>query len=61
MIDYLKRVHPNYIVVDRNRPEDRKFLLPAIASAPTRMVIIYQNEQFSLVHVLDGIDAGSPK
>lgn len=53
MIDYLKRVRPNYIVVDKNRPEDREFLLPAIAAAPARMVTIYQNDQFSLVRVED--------
>lgn len=52
MIRYLRRVGPNYIVVDRKRPEDRQFLLPVIAATPTRMTTVYQNGQFSLVRVV---------
>jgi hypothetical protein len=52
MINYLRRVRPNYIVVDNSRPEDRQFLLPVIAAAPMQMATIYQNRQFSLVRVM---------
>jgi hypothetical protein len=58
MIDYLRRVRPDYIVVDKSRPEDREFLLPAIHSEPARMATVYENPRFSLVRVLD---SGGPK
>ncbi len=60
MIHYLRRVLPDYIAVDKSRPDDRRFLIPVIAAAPLQLATVYENGQFSLVRVLDGRDGKSP-
>jgi len=51
MIHYLQRVHPNYVVADKNRADDRQFLLPVLGK-PLQVATIYENDQFRLVQLL---------
>jgi len=53
VIRYLHRVLPDYIVADKSRPDDRRFLIPVLAAEPLRLATVYENRQFSLVKVLD--------
>jgi hypothetical protein len=59
--NYLRRVHPDYIVADKSRPDDRRFLLPALAAAPLRLATVYENGQFSLTRVLEAPNGKSPE
>jgi hypothetical protein len=61
MTNYLRRVHPDYIVADKSRPDDRRFLLPALAAAPLRLATVYENGQFSLTRVLEAPNGKSPE
>jgi hypothetical protein len=56
MTDYLRRVHADYIVADKGRPDDRRFLIPVLAAAPLRFATVYENGQFILMRVLEGRD-----
>ena len=51
MIQYLRRVPPDYIVADKSRPDDRRFLIPVLAAAPLQLTTVYQNGQFSLIRM----------
>jgi len=51
-IQYLRRVHPNYIVADKSRPDDRRFLLPVLDGS-LKGATIYENDEFRLVQVLE--------
>jgi 4-amino-4-deoxy-L-arabinose transferase-like glycosyltransferase len=53
MIQYLRRVLPDYIVADKNRPDDRRFLIPVLAAAPPRLSTVYENNQFILVRLIE--------
>jgi hypothetical protein len=53
MTNYLRRVLPGYIVADKSRPDDRRFLIPVLAAAPLRFATVYENGQFSLMRVLE--------
>jgi hypothetical protein len=61
MIRYLRRVKPNYIVVDKNHSEDRQFLIPVLANAPLSLPTIYENDRFRLVQVMDASSGKSPE
>jgi len=52
MIQYLRRVLPDYIVADKSRPDDRRFLIPILAAAPLPLATVHENGQFVLVRVL---------
>jgi 4-amino-4-deoxy-L-arabinose transferase-like glycosyltransferase len=51
MIRYLRRVHPDYIVTDRSRPDDRRFLIPVLQAGPLPLATVYENGRFSLMRV----------
>jgi hypothetical protein len=61
MADYLRRVLPDYIVADKSRPEDRQYLIPALAAAPLRLATVYENGQFILLRVPGGRDGSRSK
>ena len=48
---YLTRVHPGYIVIDKNNQDDRQFLIPFFAASPTPPISIFENEQFRLIRL----------
>jgi hypothetical protein len=52
LTQYLSRVHPGYIVVDKNHQDDRQFLIPFIAASPAPPTAIFENEQFRLIRLL---------
>ena len=52
MIQYLRRVLPDYIVADKSRQDDRRFLIPILAAAPLPLATVHENGQFVLVRVL---------
>jgi len=56
MIQYLRRVLPDYIVADKSRPDDRRYLIPLLAAAPLRLTTVYENGQFSLIRMLEDHD-----
>jgi len=60
-VSYLGRVRPDYIVTDKNRPDDRRFLIPLVAAAPLRFVTVYENRQFVLTSVVDGPKRKAPE
>jgi hypothetical protein len=53
MIQYLRRVLPDYIVADKGRPDDRRFLIPLLAAPQLPLATVYQNGRFILVRLLD--------
>jgi hypothetical protein len=53
MIQYLRRALPDYMVADRSRPDDRRFLIPLLAAPQLRLATVYENGQFILVRLLD--------
>ena len=53
MTGYLRRVLPDYIVADKGRPDDRRFLVPLLAIEPLRLATVYENGQFILMRVLE--------
>ena len=56
MSNYLRRVHADYIVADKSRPDDRRFLIPLLTNGPLRLAAVYANDQFSLMRVLDSAE-----
>jgi hypothetical protein len=60
MIHYLHRVHPNYIVADKDRPDDRQFLIPVLAGE-SQMKTIYENDRFRLVQVAEDLSGRGPE
>ncbi len=60
MIQYLRRVLPDYIVVDKGRTDDRRFLMPALAAGPLRFDTVYENDQFSLMRLADAPQGRGP-
>jgi hypothetical protein len=52
IVSYLQRVHPDYVVADKSHPDDRRFLIPALA-APLHLVTVLENQRFTLLRVLD--------
>jgi len=57
MIQYLRRVHPDYVVADNSRLDDRRLLIPLLAATPVRLATVYQNDQFILMQVLPPVSA----
>ena len=51
MMRYLARVHPSYIVVDKNHPDDQQFLIPDLAASPLSATILYENSEFRLLRL----------
>jgi len=51
MIHYLQRVHPNFIVADKKRLDDQRFLLPVLAASPLQLNTVYENDRFRLVQL----------
>jgi hypothetical protein len=49
---FMDRVQPNYIVLDKDWEEDRKYLAPVIDSQPERYRTIFENAQFKLSEVM---------
>lgn len=56
VIHYLRRVHPNYVIADKSRAEDQRFLLPVLSDS-LRTATIYENDQFRLVQLLESSNA----
>ena len=52
VVTYLQRIHPDYVVADKSHPDDRRFLIPALA-APLHLVTVLENQRFTLMRVLD--------
>jgi hypothetical protein len=46
---YLNRVRPGYIITDNQRPDDRQFLIPALAGSPSLVSPIFENGRFRLL------------
>jgi hypothetical protein len=61
MIQYLRRVLPDYIVADKSRPDDRRFLIPVLSAESLRLVTVYENSQFSLIGVLEDRNGKRPE
>jgi len=61
MIHYLRRVLPDYIVADKSRPDDCRFLIPVLAAEPLRLATVYENSQFSLMKVLEDRSGKGPE
>jgi len=61
MIHYLRRVLPDYIVADKSRPDDCRFLIPVLAAEPLRLAAVYENSQFSLMKVLEDRSGKGPE
>jgi hypothetical protein len=53
MIQYLRRVLPDYIVADKSRADDRRYLIPALETAPLQLVTVYENDQLMLMRVVE--------
>ncbi|MGB9458227.1 MAG: glycosyltransferase family 39 protein [Bryobacteraceae bacterium] len=61
MIQYLRRVLPDYIVADKSRPDDRRFLIPVLAAGPLRRATVYENDQFTLMQLLETRSGKDPE
>jgi hypothetical protein len=60
MIRYLSRVRPNYVVIDKSRPDDQKFLLAVLSdTAPLHGTTIFENDRFRLVRMPENGDGKS--
>ena len=53
MTDYLRRVRPDYIVADKSRADDRRFLMPVLTSQALPILPAYENGQFLLVRLAE--------
>ncbi len=51
MLHYLRRVRPDYIIADKNRPDDRRFLMPVLAGDASALAVVYENDRFRLLRV----------
>ena len=54
LIVYLERVHPDYIVVDKDSLKDREYLIPVLASSGLKTAILYESSEFRLLRVSYG-------
>lgn len=61
MIQYLRRVLPDYIVADKSRPDDRRFLIPVLRATPLQLATVYENDQFILTRVLKDREGKGPE
>jgi len=50
---YIDRVKPNYIVLEKDWEDDRKYLAPVLDLQPKRYVNIFENEKFRLERVVE--------
>lgn len=55
MQQFVDRVQPNYVVLDKNWEDDQKYLAPVLDSQPQRYVTVFENAQFRIAQV-----AGAP-
>ncbi|MGO9010843.1 MAG: hypothetical protein ACLQPN_12145 [Bryobacteraceae bacterium] len=61
MVRYLRRVRPDYIVADKSRPDDRRFLIPVLTAGPLRLATVYENDQFTLMRLLEAPNGKGPE
>ena len=50
---YLVRVHPQYVVWDKNDPDDRKVLIPYLSHPAVSVETVYENPRFRMVRLVD--------
>lgn len=51
MIHYVERVHPRYVVEDKNHSDDQKFLIPVLTAPAIHSTTIYENDRFRLLQL----------
>ena len=46
---------------DKSRPDDRRFLIPVLTAGPLRLATVYENDQFTLMRLLEAPNGKGPE